>query len=180
MVKQRLSFGPYQTGSVKRGWTKGYNLPFILHFSGAKERLQFQISDEDGGAAEVFCLGKLTETDLSWFDEFFDINLRSKDIFSGTIVLDESRSFTFFIDNLNQNNHFREATGYLHGPDIRMHIRPVMKLQSDKTWLGQQAPGFEFSIEDHFVGAVETLNRGAVWMDNQLESDQQLLEEAAM
>lgn len=175
LLKQQLSFGPYRTGTVKRGWTKGYDIPFILRFSGAGERLQFEISGQTGATAEVFCLGKLAETDLTWFSEYFDINLRAKDVFSGAIVLDERRNFTFVVENLNQNNHFREARGYLYGSDTRMQIQPVMKLQGDKAWLGRQAPGFEFIVEDRVIGAVETLNQGQVWINNRLQTDQQLL-----
>lgn len=40
MIKQQLSFGPYQSEEVKRGWTFSYDIPFLLRFQGAKEKLQ--------------------------------------------------------------------------------------------------------------------------------------------
>jgi len=37
LINQKLSFGEYKTGEVKRSWTKGYDFPFIIRLSGAKE-----------------------------------------------------------------------------------------------------------------------------------------------
>lgn len=178
LINQHLSFGPYQSGKVKRSWTKAYSIPFILRFSGAKERLQFEISGEGSRTAEVFCLGKLRETDLIWFDEYFEVNLKTKDFFSGTVVLNENESYTFLVENLNQNNHFREAAGYVQGPGMRLTIRPVSRLAGDKAWLGEQVPGFEFVHEEKVIGAVETLNNGRVWIRDNISPDQQLLSAA--
>jgi hypothetical protein len=175
LIDQHLSFGPYQSGKVKRGWTKAYDIPFILRFTGAKERLQFELAGQEGGTAEVFCLGKLRETDLTWFKEYFEINLRTKDLFSGTVVLNEHDSYTFVVENLNQNNHFREAAGYVHGPKMQLTMQSVSRLEGDKAWLGQQVPGFEFVHDGRVIGAVETLDNGRVWIRNNLPEDQRLL-----
>ncbi|MDX1556812.1 MAG: hypothetical protein R3212_12350, partial [Xanthomonadales bacterium] len=38
-IKQVIRFGEFSAGPVKRGWTKGYDWPFVVRFTGAKEKL---------------------------------------------------------------------------------------------------------------------------------------------
>ena len=89
LVNQHLCFGEFQTGKVNRGWTKGYDFPFIIRFTGAKEKLSYFLKDGAGNEAEIFCLGKLREQDLMLFHEYFDINLKVEDAFTGSVALDE-------------------------------------------------------------------------------------------
>ena len=175
LINQQLSFGEYQTGKVKRSWTKGYDYPFIVRFSGAKEKLSFSLQDDDGNTAEVFCLGKLREQDLMLFHKYFAINLKAKDAFTGSVVVNESAVFDFYVTNLNQNNWFKAAKGWIQGEDTKFEIRPVKKLENSKRALDSQVPGFEFAYNNEVVGAVETLNRGKIWLHNELDEEQKLV-----
>lgn len=175
LVNQHLSFGEYQSEKVNRSWTKGYDYPFIVRFIGAKEKLSFLLKDEQGNKADVFCLGKLREQDLTLFHKYFDINLKAKDAFTGTIVVNESAAFDFYVTNLNQNNWFREVKGWVGGEGMKFVIRPVDKLENNQKMLDMQVPGFEFVLNDKVVGAVETLNRGRVWLHYDLAEEQKLL-----
>jgi len=175
LVNQHLSFGEYHTGKVQRSWTKGYDWPFMVRFTGAKEKLWFPIKDGIGNEAEGFCLGRLHEQDLMLFHQYFDIKLSAKDVFTGTVVLNGSQAFDFYVTNLNQNNWLTESKGWVLGENAEYIIRPVQRMNNHMRSLGMQVPGFEFVLDNHVVGAVETLNRGRIWLQNELEEGQKLV-----
>ena len=175
LVNQKLSFGEYQSGKVHRSWTKGYDFPFFIRFSGAKEKLQFTMKDGQGNAVEIFCLGKLREQDLMLFHKYFDMKIKTKDAFTGSVALNKSKSFDFFVANLNQNNWFKEAQGMVHGDNLHIKIKPVKHLDNNQRSLDSQVPGFEFVLDGKVVGAVETLNKGEVWLSADLNREQKLV-----
>lgn len=176
MIGQKLSFGEFSTGKVRRGWTKSYDIPFIVRFSGAKERLSFDMQDSQGLSANVFCLGKLREQDLPLFNDLFEVNLGWKDVFSGTVTLnDGERHYDFLVANLNQNNWFREASGFIRYQGGEIELQPVNRLANGKKMLSENVPGFQFVYQGQVVGAVETLNRGQVWIKAGLPQEMRLL-----
>lgn len=175
LVNQKLSFGEYHSSKVNRSWTKGYDFPFIIRFSGAKEKLHFSMQDSHGNTAEIFCLGKLREQDLLLFHKYFDINIKAKDAFTGSVALSQSNSYDFYVANLNQNNWFKEAKGHVFGNNLNIEIRPVKHLNNDKKMLDMHVPGFEFFQDGKIVGAVETLNKGEVWLANYLTKEERLV-----
>lgn len=176
MLNQTLSFGEFTTGKVKRGWLKSYDIPFIVRFSGAKEKLAYDISDGQGNTAEVFCMGKLREQDLPLFNQLFEVTLNWQDAFSGAISLNEGRQhYDFLITDLNQNNWFRPAEGFVRYGDGLIEIQPVDKLSNGKRALGMQSLGFQFVYRGEVVGAVETLNNGRVWLKDGLAPELRLV-----
>lgn len=175
LINQTLSFGKYQTGKVNRSWIKGYDIPFIIRFTGAKEKLSFSLQDGSGNKSEVFCLGVLNEQELLLFHEYFDITIKTKDAFTGSVALNESTAFDFFVVNLNQNNWFKEATGLIHGNNMEIEIRPVKNLSNGQKMLTAQVPGFEFVLDGKVVAALETLNKGKIWIKNSLDEQQKLV-----
>ena len=176
MVNQHLSFGEFTTGQVKRGWLKSYDIPFIVRFSGAKEKLAYDLADGEGNTAEVFCMGKLREQDLLLFNKYFDINLKWQDAFSGTISLNGGRQhYDFLLTDLNQNNWFRPAEGFIRYQEGLIDIQPVDRLVNGKRALGMQSLGFQFVYEGEVVGAVETLNNGRVWLKDSLAPELRLV-----
>jgi len=175
LVNQKLSFGDFKTTKVHRTWTKGYDFPFIIRFTGAKEKLSYTLQDGQGHESEIFCLGKLREQDLQLFHKYFDLNLKAKDAFTGSVILDETRSYDFYVSNLNQNNWFKEAEGHILGENLNIRIRPVKTLSNGKKSLDTRVPGFEFVRDGKLVGAVETLNKGKIWLNNSLDAEQKMV-----
>ncbi len=175
LVNQHLSFGEYQSSKVSRSWTKGYDFPFIVRFSGAKEKLSFELKDAQNNKAEIFCLGKLREQDLQLFHRYFDINIKTKDAFTGTIALGETQAYDFVVSNLNQNNWFREAEGWIKGNDLSIGIEPIKTLENGQKALDTQALGFSFVRDGVTLGAVELLNQGRIWLRDDLPQKEKLL-----
>ncbi len=174
-INQHLSFGEFQSGKINRGWIKGYDFPFIIRFAGAKEKLNYTLQGQNDLAAEVFCLGKLREQDLQLFHRYFDVNLKTKDAFTGSVVINESKAFDFFVANLNQNNWFREAKGWIKGEQLNISIEPIKTLEGGKKTLDSQVLGFSFVRDGITLGAVEVLNQGRIWLHNDLSAEEKLL-----
>lgn len=167
-VKQVITFGEFRAGPVKRGWTKGYNYPFIVRFSAAKEKLSYETEDGSGARIQAFCVGKLSEQDFHKFYEYFEINLRTRDVFSCTLATSNSTTYDFFVEDLNQNRTSGKVSGTVRGGAMRADIRPVWRLESGKETWDTRPLGFEFVVDDVVVGAVEVVNEGRVWLQKSL------------
>jgi hypothetical protein len=174
LVNQQLDFGSYTTSPVKRSWTFGYNIPFIVRFSGAKEKLGFNMQDDAGQQAELFCLGKLREIDLPVFNRSFEANLKTTDVFTCAVALGD-QSFEFYSENLNQNPRFKTTTGQIMGPGMNLVIQSVSQLEGGQSSWSTTALGYELVDDGKVLAAVETLNDGRVWISPQLSSQQQLV-----
>ena len=175
-IEQRLSFGPYRAGPVSRGWTKGYDYPFIVRFTGAREKLRFAVQDSGGNSAMVHCIGKLREADLRAFSEYFDVGVYARDTFTGTISLD-ARSIDFFVNNLNvqQNAGYRPLEGTAFTGQQPISLSAVWELESGQRWPGTEPIGVEFLRGGEVIGAVETVNEGRVWIREQLDAQDRLV-----
>ncbi len=174
-VRQIIAFGDYRTGPVKRGWTKGYDYPFTIRFTAAKEKLAFESVDSSGRRAEFFCIGRLSEQDLHRFREYFDVNLRTKDVFSCTVAVDGAHAHDLFVEDLNQNRTSGNVCGSVRGSGIDISIRPVWHLASGKKSWDTRPIGFEFVDGDLVVGAVEIINEGRVWLQTSLDQQTRLV-----
>lgn len=174
LVKQQLSFGEFTSSPVKRGWTFGYNIPFIVRFSGAREKLGFGIQNSAGDQAELFCLGKLREYDLPVLNKAFEVNLKTTDVFTCGIALAD-QSFEFYSENLHQNPRFGAITGQVQGPGVDWSIRPVSSLEGGQSSWSTTALGYELVQDGRVIAAVETLNDGRVWINPALPESQQLI-----
>lgn len=174
LVKQQLRFGEFTSGPVKRGWTFGYSIPFIVRFSGAREKLGFGVQNSTGDQAEFFCLGKLREYDLPVLNKAFEVNLKTTDVFTCGIALAD-QSFEFYSENLNQNPRFGEITGQVKGPEVDFDIRAVSSLEGGQSSWSTTALGYELVQDGQVIAAVETLNEGRVWIAPQLTDSQQLI-----
>lgn len=175
LVRQQLRFGEYHSGPVRRGWTRGYDYPFIVRFTGASEKLEFRTTSTSTRAADAFCIGRLSEQDLALFRRHFAINLRTRDLFTCTVVLDGIGSYDFYAADLNQNRSSGEVAGALHGPGLAVSLRPVWRLQDGSRSWDTRPPGLEFLREGRVVGAVETVNDGRVWLDPGLPARERLV-----
>ena len=175
-LEQRLSFGAYRAGPVSRGWTKGYDYPFIVRFTGAREKLRFAVDDSSGNTALVHCIGKLREADLRVFSDYFDIGVYTKDTFTGTISLDAG-SVDFFVNDLNvqQSTGYRPLEGTAFTGSRPISLRAVRQLESGQRWRGTEPIGAEFLRSGEVIGAVETVNEGRVWIRENLEAEDRLI-----
>ncbi len=73
LIGQVIRYGEFKTDPVRRGWTKGYDIPFVLRFQGAKEKLSFTQHGPAGVQAEVACISKFKSTEIELVRDFFGI-----------------------------------------------------------------------------------------------------------
>jgi hypothetical protein len=165
MVNQKLSFGPYQSEKVKRGWTFSYDIPFLVNFQAAKEKLQFQLKAGEH-QADVFCLGKATQQDLPMLGDVFRVSLKDTDVFSGVIVTDDSTQPWHFLVQKNYNKlPAHNFAGTIQHENTHIDIREIQHTgQGTKTW--GEPLGYEFLMKNEVVGAVEVLNKGKIILKN--------------
>lgn len=175
LVRQVLEFGEYRTGPVKRSWTKGYDYPFIIRFTSAREKLQFDSVDGSGRRVSWFCAGKLSEQDFHKFRDYFDINLRTRDVFTCAVAVSGQQRYDLVVQDLNQNRTSGEVEGALRGEGLDIAIRPVWHLASGKKTWDTRPLGFEFTQGETVVAAVESVNEGRVWLDDTIDPEVRLV-----
>lgn len=177
LLDQRLHFGEFSVGPVSRGWTKGYDYPFIIRFTGAREKLRFPVKDGFGNEAMAHCVGKLREQDLRIFRDYFDVNINATDTFACTLRVNESAAYDFYATNLNvqQNLGYKPMQGSVTGATEPVELRSVWQLSSGRRSLGTEPLGVEFLRGGEVIGAVETVNEGRVWVRENLEQESRLV-----
>jgi hypothetical protein len=174
LINQKLSFGSYHSEKLKRSWTFSYDIPFLVHFQGAKEKLQFQMNECEHWA-RVFCLGKITQRELPMLEDMFRVSFKDKNVFAGAVVTDFSSTPWEFMIQKNYNKlPSRDFVGTLQQADIRINLREIQQTaQGTNTW--GEPLGYEFVLNDEVIGAVEVFNQGRVILKNTTSEEINLL-----
>ncbi len=173
-IGQVIRYGDYSTDKVRRGWTKGYDVPFLVRFRGAKEKLSFTQYGPQSLQAEVACISRFKSTEVQLIPDFFGIPLDYQNFFAGNIVLREGSShWDFIIHNPEGDFLRREASaGFAQSRAQRIDIRAIRGLEGQPKWMKQLSVfGHEFHIGGKIAGAVSTMDRGKVWIDESLDPE---------
>jgi hypothetical protein len=175
-IGQTIKYGNYTTGKVRRGWTQGYDLPFTLRFQKAKEKLSYTQYDPEGRSAQVVCVSKFSNMELPLLGDFFGIPLDYQNFFAGNVTLGHTNwDFVLY----HPNGDFlreRASGGFATSASHRIELKAVRGLKDQPHWMEQfTVYGYEFMYKDKVVGAVSTLNRGRVWIDESLDGEAKLV-----
>lgn len=173
-IGQVIRYGEYSTDKVRRGWTKGYDVPFILRFRGAKEKLSFTQFGPGGTQAEVACISKFKSTEIQLVYDFFNVPVDYQNFFAGNITLRAGRANWDFILHNPNGDFMREyaSAGFVRNGAQRIDIEAIRGLKGQPDWMKQLAVyGHEFRIDGKIVGAVSVMNKGKVWIDPQLDAE---------
>jgi len=171
-IGQIIRYGEYRTDKVRRGWTGSYDVPFILRFQGAKEKMSFTQFGPDGKLAQVACISKFKSTELPIVQDFFGIPLEYQNFFAGNISI-ATMNWDFIIHNPN-GDFLREkaSAGFVQNGSNRIDIQAIRGLKGQPDWMKKLTVyGHEFMINGKVVGAVSTVNRGKVWIDETLDAN---------
>lgn len=174
---QVLKFGEFKTSKIKRGWNLGYNFPFVVSFKEAKEKLNFTQQIPSGKEAQVLCVGKFKNTEVSLIDDFFAITLKHEDYFAGT-VKKENLNWDFIIYEPDGNSLKDITSGYIrnqNNKDETIKIKAIKKVKGQANWVGIDVNGYEFIKNGKSIGAVSLLNNGRVWINNKTTDDTKLV-----
>jgi len=155
-IKQKMSFGPYATGIIKRGWISSYNIPFIIRFSGAKEKLSFEIADSTN-KAKVHCMGKISQSELQIIRDWFGIVLKQEDAFAGNVSFEENNHWDFIIYNASNTQVVKPVYGHVQKGDEKIFIHGIRHFEGKNTWISEFGVyGYEFVKNNKVIGTVET------------------------
>lgn len=173
-IGQVIRYGDYTTDKVRRGWTKGYDVPFIVRFQGAKEKLSYTQFGPESMQAEVACVSKFKSTEIQLVRDFFGIPLDYQNFFAGNISIGEGRTnWDFLLHNPN-GDFLREkaSAGFAQNGSKRIDIQAIRGLEGQPEWMKQLTVyGHEFRLDGKVVGAVSTVNKGKVWIDTNLDAE---------
>lgn len=165
-INQVINFGDYSTSKVKRGWTSTYNIPFVVHFEGAKEKLHFTQYGANEQSADVFCISQFTNHNLPLLGDFFNIPLEYEDYFAGTIYqASPTNNWDFIIYTPDGGTIKNTTAGFIKNDDSYIEIRGVRTMEKQKYLLKLDVYGYEFFLDGVSIGAVQTVNNGRVWID---------------
>ena len=165
-IGQVIRYGEYTTSKVRRGWTKGYDVPFIIRFQKAQEKLSYTQFGPENLAAEVACVSKFKSTEIQLVRDFFGIPIDYRNFFAGNISID-GRNWDFIIHNPGGDfMHEKASAGFAQCGGRQIDIEAMRGIEGQPDWLKDvTVVGHEFLIEGRVVGAVSTLNKGSVWID---------------
>lgn len=174
LLNQHLSFGPYRSGKVHRGWTESYDIPLVVRFQGAKEKLRFELSDTTAQLrSEVFCVGEVKRNELPVLNDIFRIPLKDVDVFTASVYLPVRRvHWDLALYDSNKMDFGDVSSGVLQndaGQSIQ--LREVRRTEKGHSNWGGQPLGYEFVQDDAVIGAVEMLNNGRVLLKNEVPAE---------
>ena len=174
-IGRKLSFGEYVTSKVKQGWVKGYDIPFFVRFQGMKEKLSFLQYGRGGELAEVYSVGKFRSTELPFIRDYFNIILKEKNHFAGTVILNGGQDvWEFLLYNPVGELLKGEKAGFVKNNHEVIEVKGVTQLENGKNF-SSKFLGYEFIYHGKAIGAVETVNNGKVWFKNNLPDDLKLV-----
>ena len=180
-IRQKMGMGPYQTSRVKRGWTKSYNIPFFVNFSGSSEKLSFTLYDDpyNPHQAEVYCIGKIRQQDISWFNTYFGVILKYDHTFSGSIVLNEEVHWDFFVNEPLPNFFRRDEVsfGRLKSANKMYTIEGINRATNGKRefWYQDGMIGYAVYDGNRKVAVFSPLNRGKAWMARDISDEERIV-----
>lgn len=174
MIGQELSFGPYQSGKVKRSWTSAPSFEFIVRLQKAKQKFRFELADDQGNTSEVFMSGMLSRKELPLFDGSMSLMLPDDDIFAGMIVTNHE-NWEFYLENPNKQTVLEKVKGKLSNGKQTIEVEESRYLSNGKQHIGGEALAYHFQIDGKVVGLVEVINKCKVMLDDSLPADQKFL-----
>jgi hypothetical protein len=165
-INQRLRFGPYEAHQVRRSWTRGRDRGASTIATQYERRQEYRFTLREAGedhwfvachAAALTVSIEILSVDVRPTDEstlYCNLQLLSDPSTSWTLELRETRD--------------RPLSGTLTGGE---RLAVVGTNRVDRALSMGETTGYEFRGNDEVLGAVEVLNRGAVWLRADLNPD---------
>lgn len=167
IVRNSFQFAPYRVTDIHRGWTKGQGFS-IAGFSGSKAKQKYEFSVNEPGRAtwKVRCT---TRADWNKVDSQNFLGMSTSIEFS----YDRSLACSMKQEGgkkpskllMGQSSSETVMQGIMTDGATRIDISVSYKVDSSPLKLGDPT-GYIFHIGGSFVGAVEVINKGTVWIHN--------------
>jgi hypothetical protein len=179
--REIVSFGPYYTGKVTRTTPIGEVLDAKMGVKNMKEDIGFEMKEGALFQSVVVCTGKLGGEDLSLLkdkeqqEKEDESNVagspnKQKDIFKGTINCTGKCGLWHFLVINSYSIEGDTALGYLSNGSMRINISEVNTLASGEVLKGYKL-GYEYSLNDRVIGAIDLTENKRVILRNDLPDD---------
>lgn len=167
IFRNSFDFKPYQVTDIHRGWTKGSGFTIAAYSaSNATQKYEFSVNEPGRATWKVQCtvgadwqrldlenfLGKGTSVEFS-----YDRKLAC------TMKQEGGKNFSRLLMAQSASEIVME--GIMTDGATRIDISVTHKVDTSPLKLGAPT-GYIFHIEGRFVGAVEIINSGTVWIHN--------------
>ncbi|TNE60425.1 MAG: hypothetical protein EP344_07270 [Bacteroidetes bacterium] len=173
-IGQVIRYGEFHTDKVKRGWTKGYDVPFRVRFRKASEKLRYTQYGPENMQADVSCISKFKSTELQLVRDFFSVPLEYRNFFAGNIHVAGSQANWDFVLHNPDGDFLRErsAAGFAQNGTHRLEIEAIREVKGQPEWMNALTVyGHAFRFDGKTVGAVSTVNKGTVWIEPGLDAE---------
>lgn len=174
---QVITYGAYSTSKIKRSWTKGYTLDFMVRFQTAQQKLNFKQHTSKLNA-DVFAVSKFEKAEISLIEGFLEYPLHYENYFAGLISLENNpNQWEFIIHNPDGGTISKDFNCGLakdkNGNEIV--IKGVREIENQANWIKLDNFGFEFVLNGKAIGAISTINSGRVWVSDNLTEELKLV-----
>jgi hypothetical protein len=136
--------------------------------------MEFDFNGPNGQRSAVYCFAKAKAEDLSLLNDFFGLRLDQEDVFSGSIVVG-AEQWDFVVTNPNNLRWQDRSTGFVRHGDDEIRLREVRRFEKHPGNLPVGIVGYELVQHNQVLGAVETVNKGRVWINPDLPADRQFV-----
>lgn len=173
-----IGYGDYKTSKIKQGWIKTYDIGFVARFQGAEQKLGFIQNTPDQMQAEVLAVSHFKNNEIALLDGFLSYNLEYDNSYAGTIVMSHNPEHIWDFVIYDPEGSFPDYTDCgiakdQFGNEITIH--GIKKLEGYHSWPQYENFGFEFRYNEEPIAAVSTMNKGRVWIKNDLHPDLKLV-----
>ncbi|MCD4655294.1 hypothetical protein K8T06_15345 [bacterium] len=165
-----LTFGDFTLENIKRGWVSKTTIG-LLFWSKTKAHRKFQFSLKSPYRDETIDVlavtnARMQELDFGSRSWSLNIQMDSDYLTVADCTIDEEL-WTVIIASNEQTGHIIE--GIITNGARQIHIEATRKLQNAAFDLTEEV-GYYFSENNEYLGAVENINKGAVFMKRTLDS----------
>jgi hypothetical protein len=166
-VNQSLRFGPFEAHGVRRSWTRGRDRGATTVATQHERRQEYRFTLREAGEDHWFVACHAAALTVSI--DILSVDFRPTDesaVYCNLQLLsDPSTSWTLDL----RETRDRPLSGTLSGGGERLAVSGTNRV--DRALAMDATTGYEFRDADGVIGAVEVLNRGAVWLSGDLGAE---------
>lgn len=154
-----LSFGEFRAAGVDRGWTSSTSMGFgNTTQTKAKQKYQFRFEAAQQLTDVVRCETVYAETEHRYGRMTIDNGRHGL----GCLVVGADGRARGELVMTEHERH--RPSGRMYHERLAIDVVPRMRGEGAR-WDTVEAIGYELRVDGHVIGAVQTINGGAVWID---------------
>ena len=163
--KEAISFGPFRTAVVDRSWTKTRSWGGDWFSSSkAKQTYEFILQETSGVVWEAQCATGVSKQDMRFDDVMggeLEIEVQANVYFACSFRQKGEKKVWRLA--MSQSTSEMVLNGVLTDRKTRIQVQGSQKLQGSPIPLSDPT-GYTFVLDGDIIGAVEVINKGAVWL----------------